>query len=105
MHALRQMLQQERDDSMHAFRVDEVVIVEDEIQPARKSGHLVDERSRQRLDPRRLGRAQRGQNAFPGLLFEDPQRGNEVRQEADRVVVALVQREPGYGTILINSAF
>ena len=70
MRALRQMLQQERDDSMHASESMSVVIVEDEVQPARESRHLVDEGTKQRLDPRRLGRAQRGQDAFPDPLFD-----------------------------------
>jgi hypothetical protein len=49
--------------------VDEVVIVEDEVEPAGDGGHLVDERRRQRLDTRRLGRAERGEDGFPEPLL------------------------------------
>ena len=85
---------------MDALGVDEVVVVEDEVKLAREGGHLVDERRYQRLDPRRLGRAQRGQDALPEPLLLDgpPERGDEVREKASRIVVSLVQREPGYGT-------
>lgn len=51
-----------------------------------------------RLHPRRFGRAKRGQNALAELLpATPPERGNEVRQEPDRVIVTFVQRYPGDG--------
>jgi hypothetical protein len=80
---------------MDVFGVDKVVVVEDEVELARRCGNLVEEDPRQGFDARGLGRAQRGQDDLPEPLIEGSQRGDEVRQEPDRVIVSSVQGEPG----------
>ena len=80
---------------MDVFGVDKVVVVEDEVELARRCGNLVEEGPRQSFDARELGRAQRGQDDLPEPLIEGSQRGDEVGQELDRVIVSSVQGEPG----------
>lgn len=48
--ALWKALQHERDDPVDALGVDEMVVVEDEVEPARQSGQLVEEGCGQCLD-------------------------------------------------------
>jgi hypothetical protein len=70
VRASREVLQQEGDDPVDALGLDGVVVVEDDVHPAREPGHPVKERPRERLDPRRPGRAQRGQDVLPEPLLD-----------------------------------
>jgi hypothetical protein len=93
---LRQALQEERDHSVDALGIDEVVVVEDHTDLSGEIGQLVDEGTQHRLHPRWLWRAQRGEDAFAEALpYGLPERSNEIGEEPDGIVVSLIQREPG----------
>ena len=69
MRALWQVFKQQGDGPMDTLGVDKVVVVEDEVELARRFGNLVEECPRQGFDARGLGRAQRGQDNLPEPLL------------------------------------
>src|SRR5918997_2816886 len=89
---------------MDALGVDGVVVVEDELEAARQRRHLVYEGARDRPDLWWHGRAQPGEHALTETLLSGgaAHRGHEVGQEAGRVAVVRVQREPGDGAPLVR---
>ena len=94
----RTVLEQEPDRGVHAFRVDQVVIVQHQqhVRQVRLGHEIVDQRGDQRIVGRR--RRGTGQRAHPpGQARAQPvQRGQHVPPEPDRVVVPLVERKPGH---------
>ena len=81
---------------MRTLGIDGVVVVEDHGNLSREIRQLVDEGTKHRLHLRRLGRAKRGKDALAETLLTcPPERGDQVREEADRVVVSFVKRHPG----------
>jgi hypothetical protein len=85
-----------------------VVVIEDHGDLAREIGEFVDEGTEHRLHPRRLGRAKRGEDTFAEVLpssYGPPERGDEIREEPDRIVVSFVQRHPGDGAPAESAAY
>ena len=105
---------------MDRLGFDQVIVIEDEDDPVGEGGDLVDQRGQDGLGRRRLRGLKRAQRSFPDVadrflsgldpsLRQDspssrtfrprsgkrPQGSDHVGQEAGRVVVALVEREPG----------
>jgi hypothetical protein len=79
-----------------------VVVVEYHGDLSREIVEFVDEGTEHRLHARRLRRAERGKDALAeSLPYGSPKRGNEVRQEPDRIVVSFIQRHPGDGLVTI----
>ena len=80
---------------MDGLGFDQVVVIEDEDNPVGDGSDLVDQRGQDDLDRRWLRGLERAQHAFFDIGLNRLQGGDEVGQEADRVVVTLIQREPG----------
>jgi hypothetical protein len=85
---------------MDVLGIDHMVVVEYHSDLSREIDEFVDEGTKHRLHPRRLRRAKRGQDTFAEPLpYGPPERGNEVREEPDWIVVSFVQRQPGNGSV------
>src|SRR5215213_3786269 len=103
---LREVFQQERDDPVDGLGIDQIIVVENYGDLSREIGHLIDESTRQRLQPRGLRRPKRGQYTLPEFLIDaPPERGHEIREKAGRVVIPLVQGEPDDRTFSLLAAF
>jgi hypothetical protein len=95
VEATRAVLEQERDAVVDLRLADQVVVVEHQ--------HDVRGRPRQRVDQRRQAgvlrggrrRRQRGVDGLRDVEARPPERRGDVRPEANRVVVARVDRQPG----------
>jgi hypothetical protein len=92
----RQVLQQEAERLVDRLGLDQVVVVQHQHDRLGRTGQLVDHHGRDRL-------ARTGLRALqePGGLLGNPrgdrvQRGGDVAPEPHRVVVSLVQRQPGH---------
>ncbi len=85
---------------MDGLGFDQVVIVEDEDNPIGEGGDLVEQRRQDGLGRwlRGLKYTQRPFSDVAGRFlpgFNCPQGSDEIGQEANRIVVALVERYPG----------
>ena len=91
---------------MDGLGSNQVVVIEDEDNPVGDGGNLVDQRGQDSLDRWRLGGLKCAQRSLPDatnrfllggrlpLGLNGPQGSEHVGQEADGIVVALVEREP-----------
>src|SRR3712207_3579517 len=104
LHVGRKIIEQERDDAVDGFGIDQVVVVEDYEQLVRNASYLVDQGSRQRFDTWWFRRMQRRENTLPDPLLDRSQCGYEISQEPRRVVVSLVKRYPGHGPLAAHPA-
>ena len=101
VHQGRLALEEKVYDLVHRFRRDELVVVEDQGQGAGRGGDVVDQGGHQALDGcrARRGKARRVKHRLDGA--PDPpidllQSGDQIVEELDRIVVTLVERDPGY---------
>jgi hypothetical protein len=84
---------------------DEVVVVEDEDKPIGDGGDIVDQRSQDSLGRRQLRGLKHTQRSLPDVAgrflpgLNGLQGSDEIGQEANGVVVALVERYPGDGYV------
>ena len=91
------MVQQKGECVVDSLRAYGVVVVEHEDEVARHLQDLVAERGEDGLEllPRLQG-AQESTRGFPEVLVDRPDGGNQVQEEAHRIVVPFVQRDPGH---------
>ncbi len=89
------MVEQKGEGRINRRRVNGVVVVEDEDKRVGDGRNVVQQGGEQGLLGRRLGRLQRRQHACAHARGDRLQRGDEIRQKADRVAVAFVKRQPG----------
>src|SRR5918995_2743530 len=91
------MVQQKGECVVDSLRAYGVVVVEHEDEVARHLQDLVAECGEDGLKflPRLQG-AQESTRGCPEVLVDRPDGGNQVQEEADRIVVPFVQRDPGY---------
>src|SRR5439155_26672764 len=91
----RQVVEQEGEGLVNRFGIDRVVVVQDEDEPVRERGEFVEQGRQDRFGRRWLRGLERSQNLSSNIRRDHPQSGDEVRQEASRVVVTFIQRQPG----------
>jgi hypothetical protein len=75
---------------------DQVVVVQDEDHLVGEVGYLVDQRGQDGLSWWRLGGQKRAQHSLSDVGFNRPQGSDHIGQEAGRVIVSFVEREPGH---------
>ncbi|HEV2745286.1 MAG TPA: hypothetical protein VGV91_19180 [Rubrobacter sp.] len=88
------MLEQERYGVVDGAGLDRVVVVEDEREIFGYRGDFVDERRKNRLDGRRLGRMEGLEGILSDAGPQATKSGYQVRQKTPEVVIPLVQRDP-----------
>ena len=93
----RPVLEQERERLVHLLRSDHVVVIQDQqgLAVAGLGGQLVDQRRDQALERRRRGRPEQRGHPFADPGAGPVQRGHRVTPEPGRIVVPLIQRQPG----------
>jgi hypothetical protein len=89
------MIEQKGDSVDDRPGIDHVVIVEDEGHMVGKFGCFIKQDGQGRFDVGSFRRLQCGRQSSTNLGVNRLQGGDEVGQEADQVVIAFVQREPG----------
>jgi hypothetical protein len=77
---------------------DEVIVVQDEGQGSGDEGDLVEQGRQERLGGGRMGRLKRAQHVRPGRRLNRLQSADQISQQAGRVVIVLVQGNPGHAT-------
>jgi hypothetical protein len=85
--------------------IDGVVVVEDEYEIVRDGCDLVEQGRQNRFGRRRLGGPEHTRHPFPDIRHDRLQGGDEVSEKARGVVVPLVQRQPGDGSIGTGGPF
>ena len=93
MHLGRQVFEQEGERGVHCLIFYDVVVVEDYREVFGYGGGFVHE-IRQEGPGWRLGRVEQRTCLFARGRRGVPERGHQVREEASRVVVVLVERDP-----------
>ena len=99
------MVEQEGDCLVDRFGVNEMIVVEDEQERVREGGDVVEQGNKDRFDLRWLGGLEGTQRPFPNLWRHCPERGDQVFEEARRVAIGFVEREPGDRTIATGDPF
>ena len=92
-----QVLQQEGHPVLDLARLDDVVVVEHQHDVVRDGVEVVEQGGEDRLDRRRLGRLQERERVVADPGRGRLERGDDVRPEHRRIVVALVERQPRRG--------
>ena len=82
---------------MDRLGLDQMLVIEDETKVARDKGNLVNQGRNSRLNWWWLGRVEEGQRGLPDSGIDRLKRSDEVGEEARRVVVVFLQRNPGCG--------
>jgi hypothetical protein len=100
----RQVIEQEGHRLVDRPRIDRVVVIQHENEAIRQGGELVEEGRQDRFD-RRLRRLQHSCNPGTGICGNRLDRRHEVGEEPRRVVVSLVQRQPGAGVSACGDPF
>ena len=95
VHLWRQVSEQKGEGLVHRGRVDNVVVVQDEDEGLRDGGDLVEQSCQERIRRRWLGGLERSQCPCANTRGDRLQRCYEVRQEAGRVAIPFVKRQPG----------
>ena len=70
VHLWRQVLEKEGEGVVDPLGVDQVEVIEDQDDPVREGGYLVDQRGQDGFGRRWLGGAERAQCSFPDAGFE-----------------------------------
>ena len=98
MQLRRQVVEQKGESLVDRLGCDEVVIVEDENVGATLvvARQIVDQQGQKRFQRRQLRRLQHVQHVLANAGVNGLQGGDEIRQKANEVIVALVQRDPGH---------
>ena len=94
------MIQQESELLVHRRRVDDVVIVEHQRERRCHVGNVIDQRSEQDFRRRGLRTVQHGLHGVADGRINLLQGGDQVREEARRIAVAFVEREPRQRPVL-----
>ena len=81
--------------------MDRVKIVQDEHERGSAPGDLVDDDVQQRVEWRRLRFLEHAQQVQPNSGHNSVEGGDEVLQEADGIIVAVVERKPASGDIAV----
>lgn len=95
-HLRRQMIQQERERLVDRPAGDRVAIVQDERERPSNFAQLVDQAGEDGLGRGRLRGLQQPQRDGAEAPLQRAERGDEIGEKARRIVVALIQREPGH---------
>ena len=91
----RQVAHEVRDRGVQELVTEQVIVVEHEHDRRLQQRQLVDQPRQHDFDHARTGVGQRGQHRASEARHHGPDRGDDVAPEADRVVVAGVERDPG----------
>ena len=103
VHALRQMIQQERQAAVYRRRIDDVEVVEDEDDVAIVGTHLIDERRERRFVRRLLQRAQHGEGVVAESGLDLLERADDVGPEEGGVVLAAIERHPPHRRLTLGA--
>src|SRR6266511_2304520 len=98
----RTMAEQVADRGVDQLVVHEVVVVENQHRPQRRSCELVDQRRQHDVDEAGAGAREPRQRLVAESWVDRPQRSDQVAPEPDRVVVSRVERDPGERSRLIR---
>jgi hypothetical protein len=91
-----EVVEQEGQPFVDLSRVDGVVVVQHQHDIAREGTEFVEQRGEDRVDRRRLRRLEERERPRVDPGHGSPQRGDQVGPEGCRLIVALVEREPGH---------
>src|SRR5690554_2005407 len=95
MEVSRDLLDKSIHAVMNCFRVDQVIIVNNQDQRGLETGEIVNYRSEQRVKRNRRPCQECGLGFFTDLPVKPSQSGQEMRPKAVKVIVRLIQRKPG----------
>ena len=95
VHRWRQVREQEGEGVVDRFGIDHMVVVEDKDEIVRQGGDLVEQGGQDRCGRQRRRGVEHSHHPRPDLRRDRLQGSDEVGEEARRVVIPVVQREPG----------
>jgi hypothetical protein len=98
----RKMAEQVADRGVDQLVVHEVVVVENQHRPQRRSFELVDQRRQHHVHQAGAGAREPRQRLGAESRVDRPQRSDQVAPEADGIVVTRVERDPGERSRLIS---
>ena len=95
VHLRRLVFDEESQGLIDRLGIDRVIIIKDEQKVLRDGGNFVEQGGQNGFDLQRLGGLERSQQPLANSRLDRLQRGDQVRDEPRRIVIPLIQRQPG----------
>ena len=95
VHLRRLVFDEESQGLIDRLGIDRVVVIQDEQKVLRDGGNFVEQGGQNGFDLQRLGGLERSQQPLPNSRLDRLQRFYQVRDEARRIVIPFIQRQPG----------
>ena len=95
MHLRRLVFDEESQGLIDRLGIDRVVVIQDEQKVLRDGGNFVEQGDQNGFDLQRLGGLERSQQPLANSRLDRLQRFYQVRDEPRRIVIPLIQRQPG----------
>ncbi len=95
VHLRRLVFDEESQGLIDRLGIDRVVVIQDEQKVLRDGGNFVEQGGQNGFDLQRLGGLERSQQPLANSRLDRLQRFYQVRDEPRRIVIPLIQRQPG----------